>query len=468
MSGLAVTFDLGRVHATPWGTHVNEAVIEWPPSPWRILRALMAAGYAHADVVADRATLRGALRTLAAAPPPEYVLPETVPAHTRHYYPLPAWSPTASDKTSLVVDAFLALDPERPLFVRWDATLDANERAVLERAADAVGYLGRSESVCTMHVVDDILGQPNAVPVSAAPAWATSARHVELWSVAPEQIEALDTSIAELRRAKRLVPDGVRRIAYLLLDAPPQARAADDSPTAGRPTLAHLRMRGGARPALTDAIEVARVLRAALQRRFDHVVGGGRSSILSGHTADGSIRRDQHQHAHYLVGSDPGQRRADHLWIWAPGGLGDDELAAIASLRELRFRDAPEPCRVGLVALGTQQTLSIPQLTGPSASWQSATPFVLPRHPKIRAGRPVDTAKEQIARELEHRGFPQPASIYLSPGAWATFRLTRPGVSRRTANRAVGAIIRFPEPVNGPIAIGAHSHFGLGRFEPTP
>src|SRR5690349_12317825 len=106
MVGLAVTFDLGRVHATPWGTHVNEAVIEWPPSPWRIMRALLAASYTHAELLAERETLRRALTTLASAAPPEYVLPATIPAHTRHYYPLPAWSPTASDKTSLVVDAF--------------------------------------------------------------------------------------------------------------------------------------------------------------------------------------------------------------------------------------------------------------------------------------------------------------------------------------------------------------------------
>src|SRR5690606_41364458 len=36
-------------HATPWGSHANEAEIEWPPSPWRILRALVASWHRKLD-----------------------------------------------------------------------------------------------------------------------------------------------------------------------------------------------------------------------------------------------------------------------------------------------------------------------------------------------------------------------------------------------------------------------------------
>ena len=36
---VALTFPGGQFHATPWGHHVNEALPEWPPSPWRLLRA---------------------------------------------------------------------------------------------------------------------------------------------------------------------------------------------------------------------------------------------------------------------------------------------------------------------------------------------------------------------------------------------------------------------------------------------
>ena len=42
MIGLSIRFPAGRFHATPWGRHVNEEAPEWPPSPWRLLRALVA------------------------------------------------------------------------------------------------------------------------------------------------------------------------------------------------------------------------------------------------------------------------------------------------------------------------------------------------------------------------------------------------------------------------------------------
>ena len=45
MPTLSIRFPAGRYHATPWGHHVNEGLIEWPPSPWRLLRALLSVGY---------------------------------------------------------------------------------------------------------------------------------------------------------------------------------------------------------------------------------------------------------------------------------------------------------------------------------------------------------------------------------------------------------------------------------------
>jgi len=45
MITLAFHFPGGRYHATPWGHQVNEGLVEWPPSPWRLLRALLSCGY---------------------------------------------------------------------------------------------------------------------------------------------------------------------------------------------------------------------------------------------------------------------------------------------------------------------------------------------------------------------------------------------------------------------------------------
>ena len=40
MTAIELRFPAGRFHGTSWGRHVNEGVAEWPPSPYRLLRAM--------------------------------------------------------------------------------------------------------------------------------------------------------------------------------------------------------------------------------------------------------------------------------------------------------------------------------------------------------------------------------------------------------------------------------------------
>ena len=112
MIALRLRFLTGRYHATPWGRHVNEAAVAWPPEPSRILRALIACHYRKADVDVFSEDDLADLIDVLAEELPIYRLPEAVHAHTRHYMPSPI-------KTTLVFDAFARFDPEEPLIVGW-------------------------------------------------------------------------------------------------------------------------------------------------------------------------------------------------------------------------------------------------------------------------------------------------------------------------------------------------------------
>ena len=85
MLAIAFTFPAGRYHATPWGRHVNEADVAWPPDLWRLSRTLIATWYRKLDGEFSRDQLHSLLASLAEAEPPSYRLPENViHAHTRH------------------------------------------------------------------------------------------------------------------------------------------------------------------------------------------------------------------------------------------------------------------------------------------------------------------------------------------------------------------------------------------------
>src|SRR6476469_2198519 len=89
MPKIGLRFPAGRYHATPWGNHVNEGLIEWPPSPWRLLRALIATGYTKLGWPGDGPPPAGrSLIEKLAGVLPSYRLPDAVGTHSRHYMPM--------------------------------------------------------------------------------------------------------------------------------------------------------------------------------------------------------------------------------------------------------------------------------------------------------------------------------------------------------------------------------------------
>src|SRR5690242_7079417 len=105
MTRIELRFPAHRYHANPWGRHVNEGVAEWPPSPYRLLRALYDVWKRKcADIPeAEVQSLFSALARVA----PEFHLPAAVPSHTRAY--LSSNTEDVTDK-SLIFDGFVAVE----------------------------------------------------------------------------------------------------------------------------------------------------------------------------------------------------------------------------------------------------------------------------------------------------------------------------------------------------------------------
>ena len=114
MTTIELKFPAHRFHATPWGRHVNEGAVEWPPSPYRLVRALYDAWKRkHAEV--PEAAIEELLRALAVEAP-RYRLPLATASHTRSYLNSNTLDPT---EKSLIFDAFVAMSPGASLYVTW-------------------------------------------------------------------------------------------------------------------------------------------------------------------------------------------------------------------------------------------------------------------------------------------------------------------------------------------------------------
>src|SRR5712692_3975846 len=135
-----LTFPGGRYHATPWGRHVNEGVPEWPPSPWRLLRALVAV-WKRTCLDLSEAQVKRVLSSLVY--PPRFHLPPHRVAHTRHYMP---WEKKGPADRTLVFDTFVCINRKADLLIHWpEATLTGDDREALAKLAGNLTSFGRAE-----------------------------------------------------------------------------------------------------------------------------------------------------------------------------------------------------------------------------------------------------------------------------------------------------------------------------------
>ena len=512
---LKLTFPAGRYHATPWGRHVNEGVPEWPPSPWRLLRALVATWKRKCPDLPEAEVL-GVLRAIAG--PPDFHLPPHRVAHTRHYVP---WEKKGPADRTLIFDTFLVLHPEAPLWMRWpDAELPEGGREILDRLVKNLTSLGRAESWVIAEVIDGAGVEWNCrpkiggetVPVLCAdPGSAFAgefypnhpARKIKKGLAASERLFdcprwhlCLDTETIRDNRWP-LVP-GSRWMTYSRPSESDPARRPRDSATPGGFTVARYLLDGPTLPSVERTLPLAETLRRYLmghcRRIREAEIARGSSGlstvrervncpIFSGKDADGLPLRDGHRSAFFLPADEDGDGRIDHLTVFARDGFGGFvslEARAIDALRSIRFDDAELSLR--LVGLGTEGEFSASAVFGPSAVWESATPFVVTRHLKKRGtkrdpaewfGSPEglgDFVAAVLAEELQRREFRNASvsrldrigPLELRP---LDFRLFRSKAGDDGGRRPRGAFrLVFPCPVLGPISLGHSCHFGLGLF----
>jgi CRISPR-associated protein Csb2 len=532
MPTLLFRFPGRRYHATPWGHHVNEGLIEWPPSPWRLLRALLATGYSKREwpsglppPVAVR------LIEKLASVAPRYRLPEAVGTHSRHYMPLARFK-SGREESTLVFDTWAQID-EGTLGVHWDVSLSEDEANELDALVRELGYLGRSESWVDGQVVagvdladfDVIPGEardgpgpgweqvPLRAPLSAPEyaAWhatalanARAATGVDLnkarhtadekrrlaaaeASLLADLIACLQAETGWLRRLGWSQPPGSRKLFYWrrsnsLEAGAPQARPALRRASPVESMLLSISSASGndrTLPGVARSLPQGEVLHRALVANAFRL--SGHSLVLSGCDREGNPLTTPHQHAHLLHFDLDGDGHLDHVLIWAPMGLDAEAQAAVRATRViyakggtagLHLATAGSGQLADLVGMPPPQGLALARLTGgPAGSciWRSTSPFVPPRYLK-RNGR--NSLAGQINAELTVRGLPEVLTVEaLDPHSHDEARQARHFTRVRRnggsppQDYGFMLVLRFAQPVFGPIALGYAAHLGLGLFQ---
>lgn len=489
----------GKFHATPWGRFPNEGVVEWPPSPYRLLRALVSSWkIAHPRVGEDDVS---ALLKKLAMRPPSFCLPPASVGHTRHYMP------PHSGNTNLIMDTFVLVDRASPVRIVWpDLILDPDEMNLLRDLLNGLHYFGRSESWCETFVEcdGDAMDNGNCKPYEAGAGM--RGNDMELVQVlvptASVSIAHLVETTSSLRKRGRLQPGGSEVRQYLrdpivrnpVLSAPAEPKRSNE--------VVRYAVVDKVKPLVTESLIIADTMRRAAMSMFGNANGGAKSPVLSGKDESGTILKG-HMHASYLPTDEDGDGRIDHMTVVA-GEIDSSpkkELDALSSVNHLW--SASLKGNIRLVFEGHGKIVDFPnvKMFGTSRRWQTATPLVLSRHMKLRKseGRTIvkDSASAQIRKELSLRyGIGQVKIEYTNPREpmpgsglaprtssdsaikhgdsrksvtgprFRPFEFKRLRKNDKPGGGAYGLFLEFEQPVRGPLCLGYASHFGLGLFVP--
>lgn len=525
MITVSLRFIAGRYHATPWGRHVNEGAVEWPPSPWRIIRALIAT-WKRTLPDLPQSEVEPILRELAKKPP-EFVLPPASTGHTRHYMP---WFKNGPDDRTLIFDAFVAVSRETELWICWpDVSLDSTQSETLGRVLTNLNTLGRSESWCEA-ALQDAVEIPQGRETSMRCCVPLSGRDMPpnydivrlLCAAADSAFDCDQFTDRSRRKPKRTAPiydpdwhlcaetlwlhaerwsdpPGSCWIQYarpkdcfkVVYRQRPRVKAVEPSIQVARYALDSTVL-----PLATETLPVAEAARRALMGIYGcqnpkDDGQNGRSSVFAGKDEQGN-RLAGHTHAHYLPTDEDDDGRIDHLTVFARGGFNLAERRALDKFHDLRAGRKGEerhPLRLLLLGMSTLDEYKPGPLRASSA-WVSATPYLATRFAKARGRYRVDLAspeartafliddlREQLSvvladvntDQVQIKPICDANGVFRIGNRWRPIQFSR---YRRKASddggrRLAGAFcLTFPTAISGPIALGHSSHFGMGLFVP--
>ncbi len=480
---LEFLFPLGRYHATPWGRHVNEGVVEWPPSPFRIARAIAALAWVRRSNWTAK-QIENVLKIFEL--PPVFALPPATTSHIRAY--LSQNTKNVKDKTK-IFDAFVVMEPLSSIYAGYEASVDEPTKRDLAELLEEMNYLGRSESWVQARLLDTL---PEGTVFNCAPnEGGEPARGQEIFEVAGVRPEhEYQKCQQKPRKGKgkvsgwmealcmdtgQWIDEGwnehpcIKPISYL---RPAFSRVPQKNPSlgmGGRFSIARFALDSTVLPQVTEAIAVAERVRVKLMG-IDRRMNNGNGTLISPQFSGKKNGKpdEGHEHAYILPLDEDGDGRLDHVLIRSRNPFGNEELRVLDRCTGFWQQGGRPDVHMLLVGLLQELPLS-------SRKWVSHTPFVTRRHWREGRGTMEDWLASEIRKECVFHGLPEPVEIRIHPDRqpqplahpyfWVEFLRSR---KNEKPLRGHGFTLLFDQDVRGPFALGALAHFGLGTFVPAP
>ncbi len=455
MLTIKLTFPWGRYYAHPWGINpgrLREA--EWPPSPWRLLRAFTSAWFRVNPGQRPNDECKKLIESLARDCPIIGVGKVSF-GQTVHWQPNFGATKKnqrrdASYKKTRHENHFVAV--HGPVLFHWpELELSKVQLGLLSTLLKEITYFGRAESLC--HAVVDECGaegsdnigwcRPHLAKNGNAQARIISPtyrdvfcphpgdfRFTDLWTLRaeiPPNPSNAPPHLVDRLLSQDMRTDGAIWVSYRMpvgwpekwvARTPRTARRAATKALSDGPKAAHylcfsLQCRVPLLPKFI--VPLAEQFRKAASFSLRKVYGKAASSFaIFGHADDRPENLEgEHQHAFYLpMGpAEENEEILSDLHVWCPVGFTQAEIEIFLRIQRLNWGSGKYPVRPVLTTISQDPPTNAPFATGITASrlWRSVSPFVPPRHFYRGRGsrmklRPKDTPELQLIKCLKATG----------------------------------------------------------------
>ncbi len=268
----------------------------------------------------------------------------------------------------------------------------------------------------------------------------------------------------------------------------PVSRVVKFSKIPREPTVARFLLAGRPRPRIEDAVKIGEVMRAAVMSQFgwESDKETGRRFPLAPWQISGRCNRNQsirdptHPHAFWLPEDADNDGWIDHITVFIGDGMNEKiriHLNRITRIwltprghRNTRDDLKIDEWRLALEGFGYPEDFAGSSgLLATSRRWRSATPFLASGHLK-KAGHHGDLVRLMKRRGIDTEGVMIKELTEITVGGrprralnFYRFRSRRGEVQRDCSGALLE--IELQQAIQGPLALGYASHFGLGTFE---
>lgn len=475
---LSISLVTNLYGANPWNTAHIEGKVEYPPSPWRVLRSMLAGYYLCPE---PPSALVSALYKLSQVHP-NFYLPATTYTQHRYYRKDQTNDENLYKGGRKVIEPALRFHPEdNAIWVSFPGVaLSLEEEAAIVQVLPYCRYLGRSEYLADWQLAEpEQMPEANATPRSDGTTLVLS----PVGGQTPDElIQHLNSSPQLLRHELRIdaIP-GSEWVSYSV-DLPSRLNIQESvRPT--YPNNARFQLVGVALPRKEDCLMWAERLHQTLVKKCP-------TSTFTGKDEQGEPLRSAHA---YVYPEFDRRGYITHLNCYKALGFDPEEALALLKTEFLWGKDG----RIALIL----ESLTAQGVYQPSRFWRSATPFFLSLYPKFRKGKArllAETefqdcgAEHQTLRSLlslhfgvdphsiaySQDGERLCAKVQNSPVAWCERTVVFPewyrwrsvrksGKNLRGAAEGFQVEIELTVPFTGHLSIGYGEYFGLGMLAPV-